>query len=185
MTCPKESAFPSWHTNCIHHRGPKEIDATGINHSKVGSRCYLSSRGRSEASLGSGITPRLRRRVVQRHPSHPRLGRSLIYQPRGIRPLSFPAKATSGFYKPLFLHHRATRRITMTTAIETSALPGVDDEAALVTAARAGDTSCFEALMRRYERRIYRQATTIARNESDAEEVAQEAFLKAFDHIEK
>src|SRR5260370_29541493 len=72
----------------------------------------------------------------------------------------------------------------MTTATEPSALLAVDDEAALVIAARAGDTSCFEALMRRYERRIYRLATTIARNESDAEEGAQEAFLKPFEHIE-
>jgi RNA polymerase sigma-70 factor, ECF subfamily len=72
----------------------------------------------------------------------------------------------------------------MTTATEPSALCAVDDEAELVIAARAGDTSAFESLMRRYERRIYRLATTIARNESDAEEVAQEAFLKAFEHIE-
>ena len=38
--------------------------------------------------------------------------------------------------------------------------------------------------MRRYERRIYRLARTIVRNESDAEEIAQEAFFKAFEHIE-
>lgn len=38
--------------------------------------------------------------------------------------------------------------------------------------------------MRRYERRIYRLARTIVKNESDAEEVAQEAFFKAFEHIE-
>ena len=36
----------------------------------------------------------------------------------------------------------------------------------------------------RYERRIYRLAKTIAKNEGDAEEVTQEAFVKAFDHIE-
>jgi RNA polymerase sigma-70 factor (ECF subfamily) len=71
----------------------------------------------------------------------------------------------------------------MTTATEPSA-PAVDDEAELVIAARGGDTSSFETLMRRYERRIYRLATTIARNESDAEDVAQEAFLKAFEHLE-
>jgi RNA polymerase sigma-70 factor, ECF subfamily len=60
----------------------------------------------------------------------------------------------------------------------------VDDEAVLVTAARSGDTRCFEALIRRYERRIYRLARILVKNEGDAEEVTQEAFVKAFEHIE-
>lgn len=72
----------------------------------------------------------------------------------------------------------------MITAIEVDSLSPVNDEAALIAGTRAGDTTCFEALMRRYERRIYRLARTIVKNESDAEEVAQEAFFKAFEHIE-
>lgn len=72
----------------------------------------------------------------------------------------------------------------MVTAVEVDSLSTVNDEAALIAGTRAGDTTCFEALMRRYERRIYRLARTIVKNESDAEEVAQEAFFKAFEHIE-
>lgn len=72
----------------------------------------------------------------------------------------------------------------MITAIEVDSLGRVSDEEALIAGTRAGDTSCFEALMRRYERRIYRLARTIVTNESDAEEVTQEAFFKAFEHIE-
>jgi RNA polymerase sigma-70 factor (ECF subfamily) len=59
-----------------------------------------------------------------------------------------------------------------------------DDEVALVAEARSGNTTCFETLMRRYERRIYRLAKNITKNDSDAEEVTQEAFFKAFEHIE-
>ena len=60
----------------------------------------------------------------------------------------------------------------------------IDDDVALVAAARGGNTTSFEALVRRYETRIYRLAKTIARNESDAEEITQEAFFKAFRHID-
>ena len=59
-----------------------------------------------------------------------------------------------------------------------------DDEAALVTGVRNGNTTCFETLVRRYERKIYRLAKNITKNDSDAEEVTQEAFFKAFEHIE-
>lgn len=72
----------------------------------------------------------------------------------------------------------------MMTANGVDTLSRVNDEAALIAGTRAGDTSCFEALVRRYERRIYRLAGTIVKNESDAEEVTQEAFFKAFEHIE-
>lgn len=58
-----------------------------------------------------------------------------------------------------------------------------DEEAQLVLAAQRGDTSCFEALVSRYERRIFRLAKNIIQNDSDAEEVMQDAFLKAFEHI--
>ena len=75
----------------------------------------------------------------------------------------------------------------MITAIEVDSLNRVrvKDEPALIAGTRAGDTSCFEALMSRHERGIYRLARTIVKNESDAEEVAQEAFFKAFEHIER
>jgi RNA polymerase sigma-70 factor (ECF subfamily) len=59
-----------------------------------------------------------------------------------------------------------------------------DDEAALVAGTREGDVSCFETLVKRYDRRIYRLANTIAMNESDAEEITQDAFFRAYEHIE-
>src|ERR1700733_12448800 len=74
--------------------------------------------------------------------------------------------------------------VPMITVIEVDSLSRINDEAALIAGTRVGDTSCLEVLMRRYESRIYRLARTIVKNESDAEEVAQEAFFKAFEHIE-
>jgi RNA polymerase sigma-70 factor (ECF subfamily) len=72
----------------------------------------------------------------------------------------------------------------MMTVTETSKSGRNDDEAALVAEVRSGNTTCFETLMRRYEREIYRLAKNITKNDSDAEEVTQESFFKAFEHIE-
>ncbi len=58
-----------------------------------------------------------------------------------------------------------------------------DNEAALVSAARGGDLAAFEDLVRRYERKIYRLGYNITQNSADAEDVAQDAFLKAFEHL--
>jgi RNA polymerase sigma-70 factor, ECF subfamily len=53
-------------------------------------------------------------------------------------------------------------------------------EPTLVTRACNGDTEAFYALVHPCERMIYFTALSILRNEADAEEVAQEAILKAF-----
>ncbi|MHB8526272.1 MAG: RNA polymerase sigma factor [Candidatus Acidiferrales bacterium] len=58
-----------------------------------------------------------------------------------------------------------------------------DDELALVIAAQAGEVSAFETLVTRYEKRIYRLAWNITQNRPDAEDVVQDAFLKAFEHL--
>lgn len=58
-----------------------------------------------------------------------------------------------------------------------------DNEGTLVAAAKAGDISAFEALVSRYERKIFRLAQHITQNTEDAEDVSQEAFLKAYEHL--
>jgi RNA polymerase sigma-70 factor (ECF subfamily) len=58
-----------------------------------------------------------------------------------------------------------------------------DDEAALVSAAKAGDAGAFEELVNRYERKIFRLAQNITQNREDAEDVMQDAFLKSFAHL--
>jgi RNA polymerase sigma-70 factor, ECF subfamily len=59
-----------------------------------------------------------------------------------------------------------------------------DDEGALVAAAKSGDVSAFETLVGRYERKIFRLTQNITQNKEDAEDAMQEAFLKAFEHLD-
>ncbi len=58
-------------------------------------------------------------------------------------------------------------------------------EAVLVTAAQGGDLGAFEQLMRRYEPRVLRLAMRIVGNEADAEDVLQDAFLKAYAKLDQ
>ncbi len=59
-----------------------------------------------------------------------------------------------------------------------------DDESSLVARAKAGDAAAFTRLVERYERKIFRLAKHITQNEEDAEDVLQDAFLKAFEHLQ-
>ena len=64
--------------------------------------------------------------------------------------------------------------------------PGLsaDDELALVNRSRRGDAAAFSELVNRYERRIFRLAKRITQNDEDAEDVLQEAFLKAYQNLD-
>jgi RNA polymerase sigma-70 factor (ECF subfamily) len=53
-----------------------------------------------------------------------------------------------------------------------------------VERARGGDEAAFTALISQYERKIYRLARNITQHDEDAEDVLQEAFLKAYTHLE-
>ncbi len=57
------------------------------------------------------------------------------------------------------------------------------DDYALVAEAKAGSYAAFEELVNRYENKIYRLGVNITGNAEDAEDVLQEAFLKAFQHL--
>jgi RNA polymerase sigma-70 factor (ECF subfamily) len=63
--------------------------------------------------------------------------------------------------------------------------PQAFDETDLVDRARSGDQQAFSTLVTQYERKIYRLALNITRNEEDAEDVLQEAFLKAYEHLDR
>lgn len=47
----------------------------------------------------------------------------------------------------------------------------------------AGETVLFEVLMRRHNQRIYRAARAILRDDREAEDVMQEAYVNAFTHL--
>ncbi len=46
-----------------------------------------------------------------------------------------------------------------------------------------GNTPMFELLMRRYNERVYRAARSIVRDEQEAEDVMQQAYVNAFTHL--
>jgi RNA polymerase sigma-70 factor (ECF subfamily) len=60
----------------------------------------------------------------------------------------------------------------------------VNGEALLIDKTRAGDAKAFADLIGRYEGKIYRLAKHITQNDEDAEDVLQEAFLKAYSHLD-
>jgi RNA polymerase sigma-70 factor (ECF subfamily) len=74
-----------------------------------------------------------------------------------------------------------------------SAVESVADRAAwdsiadeeVVERIRAGNTALYEVLMRRYNQRLFRIAYSILRNYSEAEDVMQEAYVRAYQHLEQ
>lgn len=55
-----------------------------------------------------------------------------------------------------------------------------DDDASLVSRIQAGDRAAFESLMRRYNRRLYRLARATLRNDADADDALQNAYVLAY-----
>lgn len=60
-----------------------------------------------------------------------------------------------------------------------------ENEATLLAEAREGKPEAFTELVNRYERNIYRLALNLTGNRADAEDVLQEAFLKAYSHLDQ
>jgi RNA polymerase sigma-70 factor (ECF subfamily) len=61
----------------------------------------------------------------------------------------------------------------------------VHPDVALVNRAREGDTAAYEKLVRQYDRQIFRIAQHITQNREDAEDVVQDAFLKAYEKLDQ
>jgi RNA polymerase sigma-70 factor (ECF subfamily) len=62
---------------------------------------------------------------------------------------------------------------------------GEHPDLALVERVRAGDLSAYDTLVRKYERQIFRIAQHITQNREDAEDVMQDAFLKAYEKLDQ
>jgi RNA polymerase sigma-70 factor (ECF subfamily) len=75
--------------------------------------------------------------------------------------------------------------IVLNSAQTNPVLPAAaDGDALLVEKARQGDTAAFGRLVSKYERKVFRLARHITQNQEDAEDVLQEAFLKAFTRLD-
>lgn len=66
-------------------------------------------------------------------------------------------------------------------AVRATPIPSAGlDDATLVIRAREGDLVAFEALLRRYQKRIFQLALRMTSNRADAEDVVQEVFVTAW-----
>lgn len=73
----------------------------------------------------------------------------------------------------------------MGTIQQTNITGDTGAELALVQAAQQGDISAFEQLIKRYDRNVFRIAQHITQNREDAEDVVQDAFLKAYQKLDQ
>jgi RNA polymerase sigma-70 factor (ECF subfamily) len=68
------------------------------------------------------------------------------------------------------------------TAVASAGDPSATDEA-IVARVLAGDTASFESLVRRHNRRLFRATRAILKNDDEAEDAMQEAYVSAFAHL--
>jgi len=71
----------------------------------------------------------------------------------------------------------------MTNPRARSAEIAAGDDAALVARVVGGDRGAFEQLMRQHNTALFRAARAIVRDDADAEDVLQEAYLAAYRHL--
>ncbi|HVG17776.1 MAG TPA: RNA polymerase sigma factor [Blastocatellia bacterium] len=70
-----------------------------------------------------------------------------------------------------------------TTAITIATSTITDEE--VVERVRAGEAALFEVLMRRHNQRLYRTARSILRDEGEAEDVIQGAYVRSYMHLDQ
>ena len=67
--------------------------------------------------------------------------------------------------------------------VSSSAASLIAEDADLVARIQRHDQAAFEALMRRYNSRLFRAARSILRDDAEAEDALQDAYLDAYRHI--
>lgn len=77
---------------------------------------------------------------------------------------------------------RKTRSTDTSTTADGKGLSGLPD-ATLVERAQGGETAAFDVLAGRYAEKVHRLTYRVLRNEEDAEDALQEAFLSAYRNL--
>lgn len=72
----------------------------------------------------------------------------------------------------------------MASAIQSTILAKIEEtDEQIVARVLAGDRESFELLVRRHSGRLYRAASSILRNQAEAEDVVQDALVSAYQHL--
>src|SRR5215469_13151453 len=69
--------------------------------------------------------------------------------------------------------------------IQTQGTEEIHPDVLLVNQARQGDVQAYEKLVKQYDRQVFRIAQHITQNREDAEDVVQDAFLKAYEKLDQ
>jgi RNA polymerase sigma-70 factor (ECF subfamily) len=73
--------------------------------------------------------------------------------------------------------------MVFTAALDKTSESLTDEEVA--RRVRGGETALYEILMRRYNQRLYRVARAILHNDAEAEDVMQDAYVRAYEHLDQ
>ena len=68
-------------------------------------------------------------------------------------------------------------------AVVPSPSPTSPTDEEIVARVVSGEVALFEQLMRRHNSRVYRAARAIVRDDSEAEDVMQDAYVRAYEHL--
>lgn len=68
--------------------------------------------------------------------------------------------------------------------LESAGAEALSDEE-IVARVKDGDTALYEIIMRRYNQRLYRVAVAVLRDYAEAEDVMQEAYVRAYQHLDQ
>ena len=74
---------------------------------------------------------------------------------------------------------------TVMPIIQAQGTEEIHPDVLLVNQARQGDVQAFEKLVKQYDRQVFRIAQHITQNREDAEDVVQDAFLKAYEKLDQ
>jgi RNA polymerase sigma-70 factor (ECF subfamily) len=72
--------------------------------------------------------------------------------------------------------------ISSMTGLDRAAWDAISDDE-VIQRVRAGETALYEILMRRYNLRVYRVARSILGDDAEAEDVMQEAYVRAYQNL--
>jgi RNA polymerase sigma-70 factor (ECF subfamily) len=67
----------------------------------------------------------------------------------------------------------------------TSRADSREEDKEMVLAVREGDTTAYRGLVEKYQNRVYQMVYGMVRNQEDARDIAQDAFVKAYDNLHR